>query len=143
MNATTPPNAFIGKSERPSEPDLAKALGPVKPVWDGLLADLEAELGVSLQEWTSYSLKAGWSLRLKRGKRTIVWMAPCEGCFRVAFILGEKAVLAARQCGLSAAALRALDEAEKYPEGTGVRLLIKGPKDVPTVKKLAVVKLAN
>lgn len=27
MTATTPPNAFIGKSERPSEPDLAKALG--------------------------------------------------------------------------------------------------------------------
>lgn len=115
----------------------------MKPVLDELLADLAAELGVSLQEWTSYSLKTGWSLRLKRGKRTIVWMAPCEDCFRVAFILGDKAVLAARQCGLSAAAMRALDGAEKYPEGTGVRLLIKGPKDIPIVKKLAVVKLAD
>ena len=91
---------------------------------------------VTIQEWTSYSLKAGWSLRLKRGKRTIVWMAPCEGCFRVAFILGDKAVLAARQSRLSARALRALDEAERYAEGTGVRLVVNGPKDIPTVKNL-------
>jgi hypothetical protein len=137
------PNAFIGRIGRPADADLAKALGPVKLVWDGLLAGLAAKHGVTVQEWTSYSLKAGWSLRLKRGKRTIVWLAPCEGCFRVAFILGDKALLAARQCGLSARALRALNEAERYPEGTGVRLLIKGPKDIPTVEKLAVVKLEN
>lgn len=118
-------------------------MGSTKPVWDGLIADLAAEHDVAIQEWNSYSPKAGWSLRLKRGKRTILWLAPCECCFRVAFILGDKALLAARQSGLSAPALRALDQAQKYPEGTGVRLLIKGPKDIPTVKKLAVVKLAN
>jgi hypothetical protein len=137
------PNAFIGKTERPTDSDLEKAMGPTKPVWDGLIADLAAQHGVSIQEWNSYSVKAGWSLRLKRGKRTIVWLAPCERCFRVAFILGEKAVQAARQCGLSAPALRALNEAPKYPEGTGIRLLIKGPRDIPTVRKLAAVKLAN
>jgi hypothetical protein len=137
------PNAFIGRAERPADADLAKALGPVKLIWDGLLADLAAKHGVADQEWSSYSLKAGWSLRLKRGKRTIVWMAPCEGCFRVAFVLGDKALLAARQSGLSARALRALDDAKRYPEGTGVRLLISGPKDIPAVKKLVVVKLEN
>src|ERR1035441_8539235 len=91
--AVTPPNAFIGRAGKPTEADLAEALGPLKPVWDELLADLAAEHGVTVQEWTSYSAKAGWSLRLKRGKRTIVWMAPCEGCFRVAFVLGDKALL--------------------------------------------------
>ena len=137
------PNAFIGRAERPTDADLATALGPVKLVWDGLLADLAAQHGVTVQEWTSYSLKAGWSLRLKRGKRTIVWIAPCEGCFRVAFVLGDKALLAARQSKLSARVLRALDEAERYPEGTGLRLLINGPADIPAVKKLVVVKLEN
>ena len=142
MSAITP-NAFIGKAGRPTDADLEKALGPTKPVWDGLIADLAAQHDVSIQEWKCYSVKTGWALRLMRGKRTIVWLAPCEGCFQVAFILGEKAVQAARQCGLSAPALRALDEAPKYPEGTGIRLLIKGPRDIPTVKKLTVVKLAN
>jgi len=137
------PNAFIGKTDRPTDADLDKALGPAKPVWDGLIADLAAQHDVAIQEWKCYSPKAGWSLRLKRGKRTIVWLGPCEGCFRVMFILGDKALLAARQSGLSARALRVLDQAERFPEGTGVRLLIKGPKDIPTVKKLAVVKLEN
>jgi len=137
------PNAFIGWTGTPTGPDLSKALGPAKPVWDELITYLAAQHDVSIQEWKSYSVKAGWSLRLLRGKRTILWMSPCEGCFQVMFILGGKALSAARQCGLSARTLQALDEAPKYPEGTGVRLLIKGPKDIPAVKKLAVVKLEN
>jgi hypothetical protein len=136
-------NAFIGRTEAPGDGDLEKALGPAKPVWDSLIAGLAAEHGVTVLEWRCYSAKSGWALRLKRGKRTIVWMAPCAGCIRVAFILGVKAMAAARECGLSAAALRILDAAPKYPEGTGIRLLVKGPKDVPTVKKLALVKLEN
>jgi hypothetical protein len=138
-----PPNAFIGRAESPAAADLSQALGPAKPVWDRLIADLAAQHDVAIQEWKSYSPKAGWSLRLKRGKRTILWLGPCEGCFLAMFILGDKAMLAARQSGLSARALRVLDQAERYPEGTAVRLLIKGPKDIPTVRKLAAVKLEN
>jgi hypothetical protein len=137
------PNAFIGKPGEPSATDLEKALGPAKLAWDRLIADLEGEHGVAGREWKSYSAKSGWSLRLKRGSRTIVWLAPCSGCFRVAFILGDKALHAARQSGLSASALAILDQAEKYPEGTGVRLLIKCPGDLSTVRKLALAKLEN
>ena len=45
--------------------------------------------------------KSGWSLRLKVKKRNIVYLAPCNGCFRVAFIFGDRAVAAARQSDLS------------------------------------------
>lgn len=140
---TYPLNAFIGRTATPTGAALAEALGPAKTVWDGLIAHLAAQHDVAIQEWKSYSVKTGWALRLKRGKRTILWLAPCEGCFRVLFILGDKALLAARESQLPARALRALGRAEKYPEGTGVRLLIKGPKDIPTVKKLAEIKLQN
>jgi hypothetical protein len=137
------PNAFVGKKEQPTGADLETALGPAKPVWDRLLSDLADQHDVSVQEWKCYSPKSGWALRLKRGKRTIVWLAPSAGCFRVTFILGDKAVQAARQSGLSAATLRALEDAPKYPEGTGLRLIVKSPRDVPTVNKLAQIKLAN
>lgn len=139
----TPPNAFIGRTDVPTDADLDQALGAAKPVWDALIADLAAQHGVSGQEWKCYSAKAGWALRLLRGKRTILWLAPCQGCFRVAFILGDKALLAAQHSALSAQAMRALQQAERSPEGTGVRLLVKRPKDIPTVKKLAVAKLEN
>lgn len=136
-------NAFIGKAKKPTEEELAAALGPAKAVWDRFIAGLAEENGVDVQEWNSYSRKAGWSLRLKRKKRTIVWLAPCLGCFRVAFILGDKAMKAARECALPARVVKILEEAPKYPEGTGVRIAVKGAKDIALLKKLAEIKLAN
>jgi hypothetical protein len=137
------PNAFAGRATEPTDAELKKALGRLKPVWDGLIGDLAAEFAVAGREWKCYSAKTGWALRMFRGKRTIAWMAPCAGCFRVSFILGDRALVAARECGLSAAGVRALDEAPRYAEGTGVRLVIRGPQDLATVKKLAVVKIEN
>jgi uncharacterized protein DUF3788 len=133
------PNAFIGSAQPPTDDELSVQLGAARALWDELLA----LLALPVQEWHSYSPKAGWSLKLKLGKRTIVYLAPCRGRFRVAFVLGVKAVEAARQAKLPKAVIKIIDEAPRYPEGTGVRLEIKARKDLAAVKKLADVKLAN
>lgn len=138
-----PPNAFIGKTVRPSDSDLATALGAAKLLWDRVIAELAADLGVAIQEWRSYSPKMGWALRLKRGKRTIVWLAPHAGSFQVLFILGDRAVSAVRQGGVPARVLQLLDEAPRYPEGTGLRLRIRTARDLRPVKQLAAIKLQN
>ena len=137
------PNAFIGKSRKPTDADLTVALGPSKKLWDELVSPLADDIGADVQEWSSYSPKAGWSLRVKHKKRTIVWLAPCSGCFRVAFVLGDKAMKAARQSKLPKQVLKVLDEAPRYPEGTGVRLTVKAAADFAAIRKLAVVKLKN
>jgi hypothetical protein len=134
-------NPFVGKTTRPSDSDLGKALGRAKPLWDQLVAELASEHDVTNREWKSYSPKYGWSLRLMRGKRTIVWLAPYAGVFQVLFIFGEKALTAIRQTAVPARVLRMLDEAPKYPEGTGLRFEIKTAKDIALVKKLAAIKL--
>jgi len=133
------PNAFIGRTQPPTDEELSTELGAARALWDELLA----ELALPIQEWNSYSPKAGWSMKLKLKKRTILYLAPCHGSFRVAFILGAKAVEAARQAKLSKALLKIIDQAPRYPEGTGVRLEIKARKDLAAVKKLAGIKLAN
>ena len=133
------PNAFIGRTKPPTDDELSAELGAVRALWDELLADL----ALPAQEWNSYSPKAGWSLKLKQGKRTILYFSPCQGSFRVTFILGARAVAAARESKLSKATMKILDEAPRYPEGTGVRLEITSRKHLPTVRKLAAVKLAN
>ncbi len=140
---TVIPNAFIGWTSEPGEADTAKALGPAKAAWDELISGLASRHGVTTQEWRCYSPKAGWSLRLNRGKRTIVWLAPCEGCFRVAFILGDKALRALREMQLSASVRKALEEAVRYPEGTGVRLIVAKSADLPGLEKLAIAKIDN
>jgi len=137
------PNAFIGKAKQPTDEELTAALGPARPTWDQMLADLAREHGADVQEWNSYSLKAGWSLRVKRKERTLVWLGPREGSFIAAFILGDKAMRAVRAGKLPQRIVKIMNEAPKYPEGTGIRIPVKTPKDLAAVKKLAAIKIEN
>jgi hypothetical protein len=137
------PNAFIGRAKAPSEADVATALGAAKPLWDELVVDMAGELGLTGSEWKSYSIKHGWALQLRRGKRNIVHLAPCQGSFHVLFILGDRAVAAARAAKLGVTAAKLIDEAPRYPEGTGIRLEVSRPRQIPLVRKLARIKLAN
>jgi len=137
------PNAFIGKPQKPTDAELAAALGTAKALWDQLLASLANEHNLTVQEWNSYSRKAGWSLRLKLKERNILYLAPCQGCFFASFALGDKAVQAARQSGLPQSVVKIINEAKRYAEGTAVRIEIKNAKDIETVTKLAGIKLAH
>jgi hypothetical protein len=137
------PNAFVGRTRKPSEAELSEALGPAKEPWDALVARLAEDHGVRDQEWKSYSPKAGWSLRLARKKRTIVWLAPCPGAMRVAILLGDRALAAARQAKLPKRLRKALDEAVRYPEGTAARIDVRSARDVPGLARLAEIKLAH
>lgn len=137
------PNAFIGKAEKPTDRELSAALGSSSDTWKELIDWLANEHGVAIQEWKSYSPKFGWSLQLKLKKRTIVHLSPCNNFFLALFILGDKAVEAARQSKLSQSLARIIDEAPRYPEGTGIRLTVKKTKDLASIRKLAEIKLAN
>jgi hypothetical protein len=137
------PNAFIGWTQAPSAGELSAALGPAKALWERLLEDLGTELDLVDQEWKCSGRKYGWSLRLKQGKRNILYLSPCQGCFRVAFILGDRALAVARSSGFSDRFLQLIDEAPRYPEGTGIRLDLAGPEDLPGIKTLAHIKLKN
>jgi len=134
------PNAFIGQAEQPAEAQLTAKLGAARPLWDELLAALPQ---CEARQWKSYSLKAGWSLRMKRGKRNIVYLSPSLDGFTASFVLGDRAVFAARAAGLPAAVVRIIDEARKYAEGTAVRIDVKTHADLEVVRKLAAIKLAN
>ena len=87
--------------------------------------------------------KYGWALRPALKKRTILYLGPCDGCFRVSFVLGDKAVIAARASDLPKSLLKVISEARRYAEGTGVRLMIRKPEDLASVRKLVQIKLAN
>src|ERR1022692_4499459 len=135
------PNAFIGKTKEPTADELAAELGSSAPVWNDLLDRLAADCNIVTQEWNSYSPKAGWSLRLKVKKRNILYLGPCHGSFRVAFVLGDKAVEAVRHSTLPRKLIKMIEEGKRYPEGTAVRMDVTGAKDLPAIVKLAAIKL--
>jgi hypothetical protein len=101
------------------------------------------EQGADTHEWKSSGAKYGWALRLKRKDRNIVYLAPCSGCFRVAFILGDKAMKAVHDTTFPAAVTQVIAESPRYPEGTGIRLLVRKPKDLAPLRRLAAIKLAT
>ena len=136
------PNAFIGKATQPTATEIAAALGKATELWNQLI-DWLTEQGATVQEWSSVSPKYGWSLKLKVKKRTIIYLGPSQGCFRISFALGDKAIAAARASALPKNVLKIINEAPRYAEGTGVRMVVKSAKDLPSIKKLALIKMAN
>ncbi len=137
------PNAFVGRKDKPTPAEVTAALGSSAAAWEELTTWLAEHHGVETQEWKSYSPKYGWSAQLKLKKRTILHVSPCNGHFRVMFILGDRAVAAAKNSKLSKKLAELLAKAPKYPEGTGLRLEVKSTRDLAPIRKLAEIKLQN
>jgi len=136
-------NAFAGQAKQPTHAALAAALGPSLGLWQSLVADLKRELKLDAAEWHSSSIKLGWSLRLQLKKRNIAYLGPRTGYFLAAFALGDKALNAARKSNLPAHALKIINEAKRYAEGTAVRIQVRGADDATVVKALAKIKIDN
>ena len=137
-------NAFIGKKEQPSPEEVAAALGPAAGLWNDLIDWMATKLGVSTQEWSGiYPHKYGWSLKLKLKKRTILYMGASAGCFRVSFVLSDKAMAAAKEAKFPKKIEQALAEAPHYPEGNGLVLVVNKAADLAPIRKLAEIKLAH
>jgi hypothetical protein len=67
----------------------------------------------------------------------------CKGRLTAALALNERAVAGLGQSGLPAAVVRDIEQAKVYAEGRPARVDVKGATDVPTVKRLLEIKLAN
>jgi hypothetical protein len=127
----------------PTDRALQKALGKAGPAWATLRDTLLHECDSRHAEWAFASAKFGWSLRVKRGKRVIVYMTPCKNYFLASFALGEKACAAAREADLPASILTLIADAPKFAEGRGVRIPVRTKKDASAIRTLAAIKLAH
>jgi hypothetical protein len=137
-------NAFIGRTNQPSDAEVAEVLGPAANVWNEFIAWMAREECVSEQEWKGIVVKKyGWSLRLKKKGRNIVYLGPGKDCFMASFVLSDKALSAAKTAKLPKAVEDAVAKAPRYPEGNGLRLLIRQVGDLAAIRKIAAIKLAN
>ncbi len=136
------PNAFAGHAALPTIEEVDTTLGPSAPLWHALV-EWAHQHGAVAEEWKCTSPKHGWSLRLQQKKRNIVYLSPCAGCIRVAFLLSDRAMEAARTARLPKRVLEELERAPRYPEGTGLRLMVRQHKDLPAIEKLAQIKMTH
>ena len=131
------------KSKRPDDEQLKEVLGRTKRLWDELIAHATEEYEPVVQEWNYSGAKYGWSSKLVRKKRTILYLIPCRRYFLCAFVFGGKATEAARQSDLPPDIMKTIDDAPVYGEGRGFRLEVRKKQDVEVMKRLAAIKMAH
>lgn len=135
-------SAFEQAAGIPGDDALREVLGRSGTRWFELKEHLAERCAPLTEEWIS-SKNAGWSLRLKRKKRAIVYMTPCKRHFLAGFALGEKAVRAAHEAGLPDWVLEIIDAAPRYAEGRGVGIEVRTKKDLRGVEQVVAIKMAN
>jgi hypothetical protein len=134
-------SVFEDKAHQPGAEDLAAAMGRAAGLWDRFILHLQEEHGPLAEEWNFAGAKYGWSMRLKLGKRIIVYLIPGTGQFLAGFVLGERAVEAVRRRDLPRDVVQAVESARAYAEGRGLRLEVRTEKDLRSIQKLAAIKL--
>jgi len=136
-------SAFDDREIPPDERSLAATLGRASGLWRELTAGLQSDYGPLREQWHFSGASYGWSFRLKQPKRVLVYLTPCRGHFLASIALGERACDAARTAGLPAAVLTLIEGAPRYAEGRGLRMPVKGRKDLDAVRQLAAIKYSH
>ncbi len=136
-------SVFADRSHQPDDEEVARVLASTAALWNELRAAIAARFGPVSETWGCSGKSTGWGLRVAGPKRTVLYLTPQDGSFLASFALGERAVGAARDAGLSATVLDAIDAAPRYAEGRGVRLAVRSAGDVREIVRLAEVKMAH
>lgn len=133
-------SAFADKEAPPPEDVLQRTLAAAAPVWESLVATVTATCPRVTEQWNFAGAKFGWSMRLRSQDRILLYLIPRQGQFLVGIVLGPRAVAAAKDAGLPDAVRAALAAAPRYAEGTGLRLPVASPEELPAVFTLLALK---
>lgn len=136
-------SAMTDRSRPPGPDDLRRVLGKAHVHWARLLERVEEQIGPVSEVWKFTSAGTGWGLRVVSGERVILYMTPQEGQFLVSFALGERAVTAARAARLAAGVSQAIEQAPRYVEGRGVRVVVRDGKHLSALARVARAKRDN
>ena len=136
-------SVFMDKDHKPTEEDLKQALETSFKHWIQLKSYLNENLKDPGEEWNFPGKKYDWSFRMKSKKRNIIYFLPGEGAFKVAFVVGDKAVAEIEKSNIKESIKKDLAEARKYAEGRGIRIDVKDQSIINDIKALITIKLAN
>ena len=136
-------SAFLEKAQVPQADEVAEVLGESAAFWEEIRIRMDELFPPIKEDWAWSGKQHGWALRLRQKKRAVLYLTPIEGWFRVSFAFGERAAEAAREADLPASVLDVIEAAPRYPEGRAVRLDVRDAETVPTVIRLAEIKMAN
>lgn len=136
-------SAFADKAHSPEPDELAKTLGRTSKLWARIVSDIARDYDPIAENWSFAGEKYGWSMRLKRKDRVVLYLIPQVKSFLAAIVLGEKAVAATRQQDLPDHVRKLIDSARPYVEGRGIRLPVTSRNDLDVIHKLVSAKMSK
>jgi len=136
-------SVFPDKDKKPTSEDLKNALRSTCEWWNHIQAYVLEKYPAALGEWNCPGNKYGWSYQMRDKKRTIVYLLPRDGFFKVAFVFGNKATEKILASEISGKIKVELKNARVYAEGRGIRIDVKDDSPLTDIKKLIDIKLSN
>jgi len=136
-------SVFDNKAKKPDDSSLEEVLGESCLFWEEIKRYLREEYGDILEEWKFYSQKSGWTLVLKRKKRTILYLQPHKDFFDAFFVFGEKAIAVTEKSALPESILNTIREARRYAEGRLFRVEVRMHDVIEIIKILIKIKIEN
>ena len=121
----------------PGDLQLGKLLGAAHAAFQVLAPGTAG----TTREWKHYSKRSPWVLKVSRGTRTLYYLEPTAGAFKVTVVLGERATQAALAGRVSKTLHASIRDARAYPEGRPVRVIVRDTADLAGVNELLAVKL--
>jgi hypothetical protein len=126
-----------GEGQPPSTRELAGRLGSSHAAFRALTR----QHATDTCEWKRYGKTSPWVLKVSRGDRTLLYLAPGTDAFEVTVVLGERATEAALAGRVSQALHASIRAARPYVEGRPVRVVVRTEGDLAGVAELVAVKL--
>ena len=134
-------SALDDEAVPPTPAGLAGVLGGSHDAWRHLASRMESGYGPLSVHWSFAGARYGWSCRLQRKKRTILYLIPQQGAFLVGVVLGDRALTLLRRHDLSAPTRALIDQAPRYGEGTGFRIPVSSIADCTDVEVVVEAKM--
>ena len=134
---------FSDKTTIPTDQDLVENIGATYALWHQIQEFVLDQYPEGIEEWNYPGKKYGYSFRIKDKKRAILYFLPRNNYFKVAFVFGQKATDIIMKSNIAPEIKNDLSLARKYAEGRGIRITVKNDFNIPDIKRLVEIKLAN
>jgi hypothetical protein len=142
MNMGRDFSRMTDKARKPTEEEMVSFIGePAKEAWREIRQFLEGRYDL-VPETLFYGAKYGWTIRYRKGGKTLCSLFPEKGRFTVLIVLGrkesEKALLIRDE--LSSKVRKLFGDTEQLHDGRWLWIRLLTASDTEDVKKLLQIK---
>jgi hypothetical protein len=136
-----PYERLLDKSNRPTNQDILDTVGEKSDLWLSILQFIEDNYEFN-KEFAFFSKNYGWTVRYRRGKKTLISCFPEKGAFSVLLVLGQVEADKVEQIRelLNESFLTVFDQTEQLRDGRWMWIRILNQEDLESLIKVIQVK---